>query len=157
SSSKMRVLRPEVTELNEKHKDDPMKKQQAMMALYRQTGVNPLSGCIPMLIQMPILFAMYRFFPASIELRQESFLWADDLSTYDSIMDLPFHSPFYGDHVSLFTLLMAVSIVFYTKMNSQMGGGMGGSMEGPMAAQMKIMMYLMPIMMLFFFNSYSSG
>ena len=157
SSSKMRVLRPEVNELNEKYKDDPMKKQQAMMALYRQTGVNPLSGCIPMLIQMPILFAMYRFFPASIELRQEAFLWADDLSTYDSILDLPFHIPFYGSHVSLFTLLMAVSIVFYTKMNSQMSGGMGGSMEGPMAAQMKVMMYVMPVMMLFFFNSYSAG
>lgn len=157
SSSKMRVLRPEVNELNEKYKDDPMKKQQAMMALYRQTGVNPLSGCIPLLIQMPILFAMYRFFPASIELRQESFLWADDLSTYDSILELPYHIPFYGDHVSLFTLFMAVSIIFYSKMNSQMGGGMGGSMEGPMAAQMKVMMYVMPVMMLFFFNSYSAG
>ena len=156
SSSKMRVLKPEVNELNEKYKDDPMKKQQAMMALYKQTGVNPLSGCIPMLIQMPILFAMYRFFPASIELRQESFLWADDLSTYDSIMELPFHIPFYGAHVSLFTLLMAVSIIFYSRMNSQMGG-MGGAADGPMAAQMKVMMYIMPVMMLFFFNSYSAG
>lgn len=156
SSSKMRVLKPEVSELNEKFKDDPMKKQQAMMALYRQTGVNPLSGCIPMLIQMPILFAMYQFFPASIELRQESFLWAEDLSTYDSILDLSFHIPFYGSHVSLFTLLMALSMVFYTRMNSQMGG-MGSASDGPMAAQMKIMMYVMPIMMLFFFNSYSAG
>lgn len=155
SSSKMRVLKPEIAELNEKYKDDAMKKQQAMMALYKQTGVNPLSGCIPMLIQMPILFAMFRFFPASIELRQQSFLWADDLSTYDSILDLGFSIPFYGDHVSLFTLLMAVSIMFYTKMNSQMG--MGGATEGPMAAQMKVMMYIMPFMMLFFFNSYSAG
>lgn len=158
SGAKMRVLKPEIKEINDKYKDDAMKKQQSMMALYRQTGVNPLSGCIPLLIQMPILFAMFRFFPASIELRQESFLWADDLSTYDSIYDFPagFSIPFYGDHVSLFTLLMAVSIMLYTKLNSQMGMG-GGATEGPMAAQMKIMTYLMPIMMLFFFNSYSSG
>lgn len=157
SGAKMRVLKPEITEINEKYKDDAVKKQQSMMALYKQTGVNPLSGCVPMLIQMPILFAMFRFFPASIELRQESFLWADDLSTYDSIYDFPagFSIPFYGDHVSLFTLLMAVSIMLYTKLNSQMS--MGAATEGPMAAQMKIMMYLMPVMMLFFFNSYSSG
>ena len=157
SGAKMRVLKPEISEINEKYKDDAMKKQQSMMALYKQTGVNPLSGCVPMLIQMPILFAMFRFFPASIELRQESFLWADDLSTYDSIYDFPagFSIPFYGDHVSLFTLLMAVSIMFYTKLNSQMS--MGAATEGPMAGQMKIMMYLMPVMMLFFFNSYSSG
>jgi len=157
SGAKMRVLKPEITEINEKYKDDAMKKQQATMALYRQTGVNPLSGCIPLLIQMPILFAMFRFFPASIELRQESFLWADDLSTYDSIYDFPagFSIPFYGDHISLFTLLMAASIMVYTKFNSQMS--MGAATEGPMAAQMKIMMYLMPVMMLFFFNSYSAG
>lgn len=157
SGAKMRVLKPEISELGEKHKDDPLKKQQATMALYRQTGVNPLSGCIPLLIQMPILFAMFRFFPSSIELRQESFLWADDLSTYDSIYDFPggFSIPFYGDHISLFTLLMAASIMLYTKMNSQMS--MGAAADGPMAAQMKIMTYLMPVMMLFFFNSYSSG
>ncbi|MFB1023581.1 MAG: membrane protein insertase YidC [Vicingaceae bacterium] len=157
SGAKMRVLKPEISEINDKHKDDAMKKQQATMALYRQTGVNPLSGCIPLLIQMPILFAMFRFFPASIELRQESFLWADDLSTYDSIYTFPagFDIPFYGDHVSLFTILMAISIAFYTKMNSQMS--MGAMAEGPMAAQMKIMTYMMPVMMLFFFNNYSSG
>src|SRR5690554_890910 len=157
SGAKMRVLKPEITAINEKHKDDAMKKQQEMMSLYRQTGVNPLSGCIPMLIQMPILIAMFRFFPASIELRQESFLWAEDLSTYDSIYNFPegFSIPFYGDHVSLFTLLMALSMVFYTRLNSLMS--MGGAAEGPMAAQMKIMMYIMPIMMLFFFNNYSSG
>ena len=157
SGAKMRVLKPEISEINEKHKDDAMKKQQTTMALYRQTGVNPLSGCIPLLIQMPILFAMFRFFPASIELRQESFLWADDLSTYDSIYTFPagFDIPFYGDHVSLFTILMAISIAFYTKMNSQMS--MGAMAEGPMAAQMKIMTYMMPVMMLFFFNNYSSG
>ena len=157
SGAKMRVLKPEINEINEKYKDDAMKKQQSMMALYKQTGVNPLSGCIPLLIQMPILFAMFRFFPASIELRQESFLWADDLSTYDSIFDFPdgFSIPFYGDHISLFTLLMAISIMFYTKLNSSMT--MGAAAEGPMAAQMKIMTYMMPVMMLFFFNSYSSG
>ena len=157
SGAKMRVLKPEINDINEKHKDDAMKKQQAMMSLYKQTGVNPLAGCIPMLIQMPILFAMFRFFPASIELRQESFLWADDLSTYDSIYDFPagFDIPFYGDHISLFTILMAISIAFYTKMNSQMTSG--GMAEGPMAAQMKMMTYLMPVMMLFFFNNYAAG
>lgn len=157
SGAKMRVLKPEINEINEKHKDDAMKKQQAMMALYRQTGVNPLSGCIPLLIQMPILIAMFRFFPASIQLRQESFLWADDLSTYDSIYAFPdgFSIPFYGDHISLFTILMAISIALYTKLNSSMSAGM--ATEGPMAAQMKIMMYVMPIMMLFFFNNYSAG
>lgn len=157
SGAKMRVLKPEINDINEKYKDDAMKKQQAMMTLYRQTGVNPLSGCIPLLIQMPILIAMFRFFPASIELRQESFLWADDLSTYDSIYNFPdgFSIPFYGDHVSLFTLLMAVSIMLYTRINSSMS--MTATQEGPMAQQMKIMMYIMPVMMLFFFNSYSSG
>ncbi len=155
SGAKMRVLKPEIAEINAKHGDDAMKKQQATMALYRQTGVNPLAGCIPMLIQMPILIAMFKFFPASIELRQEGFLWATDLSTYDSILDLGFSIPFYGDHVSLFTILMAISLAFYTKFNSQMG--MGATAEGPMAAQMKIMMYLMPVMMLFFFNSYPAG
>ncbi len=157
SGAKMRVLKPEINELNEKYKDDAMKKQQAMMSLYKQTGVNPLSGCIPMLIQMPILIAMFRFFPSSIELRQESFLWADDLSSYDSIYNFPegFSIPFYGDHVSLFTLLMAISLMFYTRMNSSMS--MGAATEGAMASQMKIMTYMMPVMMLFFFNSYSSG
>lgn len=156
SGAKMRVLKPEIDVINEKHKDDAVKKQQEMMDLYRKTGVNPLSGCIPMLIQMPILIAMFRFFPASIELRQESFLWAEDLSTYDSIYTFPagFSIPFYGDHISLFTVLMAISMVFYTRMNSQMGMG---AAQGPMAGQMKTMMYLMPIMMLFFFNNYASG
>lgn len=159
SSAKMKVLKPEIAEISAKHKDDPMKKQQATMALYRSAGVNPLAGCVPMLIQMPILFAMFRFFPASIELRQQSFLWADDLSTYDSIATLPFHIPMYGDHISLFTLLMAISMVFYTRINSgQMGMDAGGGASSEMmATQMKIMMYLMPIMMLVFFNSYSSG
>lgn len=155
SSAKMRVLKPEITALTEKFKNDSVKKQQATMALYRQTGVNPLAGCIPMLIQMPILFALFRFFPATFDLRQKSFLWAEDLSTYDSIYQLPFDIPFYGDHISLFTLLMAISMIFYTKANSQMTAGAG--MEGAMASQMKIMTYMMPVMMLFFFNSYAAG
>ncbi|HNS13079.1 MAG TPA: membrane protein insertase YidC [Bacteroidia bacterium] len=149
SQAKMKVLQPEMTEINEKFKDDAMKKQQEIMGLYKKAGVNPLGGCIPGLLQMPILIAMFRFFPASIELRQESFLWATDLSTYDNILDLPFKIPFYGAHVSLFTLLMTVSTIIYTKVNMQMT-----TATNP---QMKWMMYLMPIFFLGFFNNYSSG
>ncbi len=153
STAKMRVLKPEIDEINEKFegKDDPMAKQQAVMALYSKAGVNPLGGCLPLLFQMPILIAMFRFFPASIELRQQSFLWADDLSSYDSIFNLPFEIPFYGDHVSLFTLLMTVSTIFYTRLNMNMQAG------NPQMEQMKWMMYLMPIMMLGWFNNYASG
>lgn len=150
SQAKMKVLKPEIDKINEKFKGkDPMKAQQETMGLYKKTGVNPLGGCIPMLLQMPILFALFRFFPASIELRQKSFLWADDLSSYDSVLSLPFEIPFYGDHVSLFTLLMTISTLLYTRMNSQM--------SGPQMAQMKWMMYLMPIMFLGFFNNYAAG
>lgn len=153
SSAKMRLLKPEVDEITAKFpkKEDAMKKQQATMALYKKAGVNPMSGCVPMLLQFPILLAMFRFFPASIELRQEAFLWADDLSSYDSIYNLPFNIPFYGDHVSLFTLLMTISTIIYTKINNDMMST-GNQMPG-----MKTMMYLMPIMFLGFFNSYSSG
>ncbi|MDC0201977.1 membrane protein insertase YidC [Flavobacteriales bacterium] len=150
SQAKMKVLKPEIDKINEKHKaKDPMKAQQETMGLYRKAGVNPLGGCLPMLVQFPILIAMFRFFPASIELRQKSFLWADDLSSYDSIMSLPWDIPFYGDHVSLFTLMMTVSTLIYTHMNSQMTSN---QMPG-----MKWMMYLMPIMFLGFFNSYASS
>ena len=150
SQAKMKVLKPEIDKITEKHKKkDPMKSQQETMALYRKAGVNPMGGCLPMLFQFPILIAMFRFFPASIELRQKSFLWADDLSSYDSIMTLPWDIPFYGDHVSLFTLLMTISTIMYTKMNSQ---SMGGQME-----QMKWIMYLMPIMFLGFFNNYAAA
>jgi YidC/Oxa1 family membrane protein insertase len=153
--AKMRVLKPEIDEINEQHKDgDAMKKQQALMALYNKAGVNPLGGCIPQLLQFPILIAMFRFFPASIELRQESFLWADDLSSYDSIFTLPFTIPFYGDHVSLFTILMAISTYLYTKMNNSMTPNSGNDM---MRQQMMIIQYVMPFMLLFFFNSYSAG
>jgi YidC/Oxa1 family membrane protein insertase len=154
SSAKMRVLKPQIDELNKKFEKekDPMKKQQATMGLYRKSGVNPMAGCLPMVVQMPILYAMFRFFPASIELRQQPFLWADDLSSYDSIATLPFSIPFYGDHVSLFTLLMAISTIFYTSMNSnQMPTGQPGM------PNMKTMMYIFPVMMLFFFNSFASG
>lgn len=154
SSAKMKVLKPEIEELNKKFegKDDPMAKQQATMALYSKAGVNPMGGCLPMLLQMPILIAMFRFFPASIELRQESFLWADDLSSYDSIFSLPFEIPFYGDHVSLFTILMAISTGIYSIKNMNMTAGSNPQME-----QMKWMMYLMPVMMLVWFNNYASG
>jgi YidC/Oxa1 family membrane protein insertase len=154
SSARMRVLKPEVEELSKKFpkQEDAMKKQQATMALYKKAGVNPMAGCLPMLLQMPILIAMFRFFPSSIELRQQSFLWAHDLSSYDSILSLPFEIPFYGDHVSLFTLLMTISTIIYTKINNDMMGSANTQMPG-----MKTMMYLMPIMFLGFFNSYASG
>jgi YidC/Oxa1 family membrane protein insertase len=153
SSAKMRVLKPEVEEIGKKFpkKEDAMKKQQATMALYKSAGASPMAGCVPMLLQFPILLAMFRFFPASIELRQQSFLWAHDLSSYDSILDLGFEIPFYGDHVSLFTLLMTASTIIYTRMNNQM---MSGTAQMP---GMKLMMYLMPIMFLGIFNNYSSG
>lgn len=153
SSAKMKLLKPEIDEIGSKFpkKEDAMKKQQAVMSLYKKAGVNPMAGCVPMLLQFPILLAMFRFFPASIELRQQAFLWADDLSSYDSVLDLPFTIPFYGDHVSLFTLLMTISTIIYTKMNNDMMST-GNQMPG-----MKTMMYMMPIMFLGFFNSYSSG
>jgi len=153
SSAKMKVLKPEVDEAtkNFTKKEDAMKKQQISMDIYRKAGVNPMAGCIPMLLQMPILFAMFRFFPASIELRQQSFLWAHDLSSYDSIWNLPFNIPFYGDHVSLFTLLMTITTIIYTKISNDMQG-QTNQMPG-----MKVMMYIMPIMFLGIFNNFSSG
>lgn len=156
SSAKMRVLKPEIDAINEKYpkQEDAMKKQQAIMDLYKKAGASPTSGCLPMLLQMPILFAIFRFFPSSIELRQQSFLWADDLSTYDSILDLPFNIPFYGDHVSLFTLLMTVSTLLYTYINNKQMQQAQGNQAMP---GMKLMMYLMPIMFLGIFNSYSAG
>ena len=155
SMAKMRLVKPQIDELAKKYpkQEDAMKKQQATMELYKKAGINPMGGCIPMLIQMPILIAMFRFFPASIELREQPFLWADDLSSYDSIVNLPFSIPFYGDHVSLFALLMAVSLFGYSWFNYQQTAS-----SQPQMAGMKFMMvYMMPIMMLFWFNSYSSG
>uniref|UniRef100_UPI003FF10E05 membrane protein insertase YidC n=1 Tax=Alistipes shahii TaxID=328814 RepID=UPI003FF10E05 len=155
SMAKMRLVKPQIDELAKKYPkpEDAMKKQQATMELYKKAGINPMGGCIPMLIQMPILIAMFRFFPASIELREQPFLWADDLSSYDSIVNLPFSIPFYGDHVSLFALLMAVSLFGYSWFNYQQTA----SSQLQMAGMKFMMVYMMPIMMLFWFNSYSSG
>ncbi len=155
SMAKMRIIKPQVDELNKKYpkQEDAMKRQQATMELYKKMGINPMGGCIPMLIQFPILIAMFRFFPASIELRDQPFLWADDLSSFDSIVNLPFSIPFYGDHVSLFALLMALSTFAYSYYNYQQTAS-----SQPQMAGMKFMMvYLMPLMLLFWFNSYSSG
>ena len=154
SSAKMSALKPEIDKINEKYpkEEDMMKKQQATMELYKRAGVSPMGGCLPMLLQFPILWAMFRFFPASIELRQKSFLWADDLSAYDSVLDFGFNIPLFGDHLSLFALLMAVSMFLYSKMtSSQMS-------NDPQMAPMKFMsVWLMPIMMLFICNNLSSG
>lgn len=152
STAKMRVLKPELEALKEKYPDD-MKRNQATMNLYKKAGISPMGGCIPMLIQMPVLIAMFRFFPASIELRGQSFLWSDDLSSYDSVLDLPFNIPFYGDHVSLFTLLMAISLFAFSYVNYQQTAS-----TQPQMAGMKFMtVYMMPAMMLFWFNDYASG
>lgn len=150
SMAKMRVLKPQIDAINEKY-DDQMKRQQETMNLYRQTGVSPLGGCIPVLFQMPILFALFHFFPASIELRQQSFLWANDLSTYDSILDLGFNIPFYGDHVSLFTLLMTATTILQMKMSNSM------SSSSAQMPQMKYMMYLMPVVFLGVMNNYAAA
>jgi YidC/Oxa1 family membrane protein insertase len=151
STAKMQVLKPMVDELSKKFpkKDDAMKKQQATMDLYKRAGVSPMGGCLPMLLQMPILFAMFRFFPVSIELRQQHFLWATDLSTYDSILNLPFNIPMYGNHVSLFTILMTVSSLLTMKMT--------GSQPGQDQPGMKMMTYMMPVMFMLIMNNLSSG
>ena len=153
STGMMSALKPEIDKLNEKYpkQEDAMKKQQAMMDLYKRAGVSPMGGCLPVLLQMPLLIAMFRFFPASIELRHESFLWVDDLSTYDAILNLPFSIPWYGDHVSLFCLLMTIVNIVYIKMSGQANAG-GQQMPG-----MKMMMYMMPVMMLFWFNDYAAA
>ncbi|MFK7755331.1 MAG: membrane protein insertase YidC [Flavobacteriales bacterium] len=154
NSAKMKVLKPEIDEINKKFEGkNAMEKQQATMALYKQTGVNPMAGCLPALLQMPILYAMFRFFPANIDLRQKSFLWADDLGSYDAIVNLPFEIPFYGAHVSGFTVLMAISMFFYTRMSS---GNMPQSTQ-PGMPNMKIIMNVFPVMMLFFFNKFAAG
>ncbi len=153
STAKMKVLQPEIQKINEKYpkQDQAMQKQQATMQLYRRAGINPMMGCFPMLLQFPILVAMFRFFPSSVELRQQSFLWADDLSTYDSILDLPFNIPFYGNHVSLFCLLMTIAQLIYTKMT------MSQQTQNNAMPGMKFMMYGMPIFMLFILNNFSAA
>lgn len=154
SQAKMKVLKPEITEINEKYKDNAMKKQQETMKLYNKAGVSPMSGCVPALLQLPIFYALFMFFPTSFSLRQKSFLWAEDLSSYDSIFTLPFTIPFYGDHVSLFPILASVAIFIYMMMTT------GQSMQmqqQPGMPNMKFIMYLSPVIMLVFFNNYASG
>jgi len=151
SQSKMGALKPQMAKLKEKYKDDQQKVQMETMKIYREYGVNPAGGCFPMVLQMPIWFALYRFFPASIEFRQASFLWANDLSSYDVFFQLPFTVPFLGDHISLFTFLWAISMLIYTYYNSKI---MDMSSINPM---MKYMQYMMPLMFIFFFNNFASG
>ena len=153
SQIKMKVLRPEIEELNKKYKDNAIKRQQETMSLYNRAGANPMAGCIPALLQLPVFYALFTFFPVAFELRKKSFLWADDLSSYDSILDLGFNIPFYGDHVSLFPILASIAIFFYTQMTT----GQQTMPQQPGMPNMKIIMYLMPLMMLFFFNNYASG
>lgn len=159
SQAKMKVLRPEIMEIGEKFKKDPMKKQQETMSLYNKAGVNPMAGCIPALIQIPFMYASFQFFPSAIELRQKGFLWADDLSSFDEIVKLPFHIPVYGDHISLFPILASIAIFFYMKMTSGDQAMAQPPQDGmpDMGKIMKIMIYLSPIMMLLFFNNYGSG
>ncbi len=160
SQAKMKILKPELNEINAKFKDNAMKRQQEMMSLYRKAGANPMSGCLPGLLQIPVFYALFMFFPSAFDLRQKSFLWADDLSAYDSIIDFGFYIPLYGDHVSLFPILAAISIFFYMKMTT---GQQMASQPKPqdgmpdMAKMMKYMIYFAPIMMMVFFNNYSSG
>jgi YidC/Oxa1 family membrane protein insertase len=152
SQAKMRVLKPEITEINEKFKDNAMKRQQETMALYNKAGVSPMSGCVPAVLQLPIFYALFMFFPTSFSLRQKSFLWAEDLSSYDTVAQLPFSIPFYGDHISLFPILASIAIFFYMLMTT------GQQMQTqPGMPNMKFIMYLSPVMMLFFFNNYASG
>ncbi|MDG1823384.1 MAG: membrane protein insertase YidC [Flavobacteriaceae bacterium] len=153
SQAKMKVLRPEINALNDKYGNDRAKKQQETMKLYSKAGANPMAGCVPSLLQLPVFLGLFYFFPVAFSLRGKSFLWAEDLSSYDAILDLPFSIPFYGDHVSLFPLLASIAIFVYSKMT--MGQQMQPSQPG--MPNMKFMVYLMPVMMLFFFNNYASG
>ena len=153
SQIKMKVLRPEIEELNNKYKDNAVKRQQETMSLYNRAGANPMAGCIPALLQLPVFYALFTFFPIAFELRKKSFLWADDLSSYDSVLELGFYIPFYGDHVSLFPILASIAIFFYTQMTT----GQQTMPQQPGMPNMKVVMYLMPLMMLFFFNNYASG
>ena len=153
SQIKMKLLRPDIEVINGKFKDDAVKRQQETMSLYSRAGANPMSGCIPALIQLPVFYALFSFFPVAFVLRDKSFLWADDLSSYDSVLELGFNIPFYGDHVSLFPILASIAIFFYTQMTT----GQQTMPQQPGMPNMKIIMYLMPLMMLFFFNNYASG
>jgi YidC/Oxa1 family membrane protein insertase len=153
SQAKMKILRPEINEINEKYKDNAVKKQQETMKLQSKAGASPLSGCLPALMQIPVFYALFQFFPSAFELRQKGFLWADDLSSYDTIAQLPFNIPFYGDHVSLFPILASIAIFIYMMMTT----GQTMQTQQPGMPNMKFIMYLSPLMMLFFFNNYASG
>jgi YidC/Oxa1 family membrane protein insertase len=159
SQAKMKVLRPEIAELNEKYKNDSMKKQQETMKLYNSAGVNPMAGCLPAVMQIPVFYALFQFFPSYFDLRQQSFLWANDLSSYDSVLKLPFNIPFYGNHVSLFPILASLAIFFYMKMTSGDQSMSAPQQEGmpDMSKIMKVMIYISPVMMLIFFNSNPAG
>ncbi|WP_424494533.1 membrane protein insertase YidC [Salinimicrobium sp. GXAS 041] len=154
SQAKMKVLRPEINELNEKYKDNPMKKQQETMKLQSKAGASPMAGCIPALMQLPVFYALFQFFPSAFDLRQKGFLWAEDLSSYDKIADLPFNIPFYGDHISLFPILASIAIFIYMMMTT---GQTMQNAQQPGMPNMKFLMYLSPIFMLFFFNNFASG
>jgi YidC/Oxa1 family membrane protein insertase len=159
SQAKLKIIKPELDAIREKHKDNKLKIQQETMALQSKAGASPLSGCLPALIQLPVFYALFQFFPSAFDIRQKSFLWADDLSSYDTIANLPFKIPFYGDHVSLFPILASIAIFFYMKMTTGQQMASQPTQEGmpDMAQMMKVMIYLSPIMMLFFFNNYASG
>src|SRR5210317_647632 len=159
SQIKMKVLRPDVEAITAKFKDDAVKRQQETMSLYSKAGVNPMSGCIPALIQLPVFYALFSFFPVAFVLRDKAFLWADDLSSYDSILDLGFNIPFYGDHVSLFPILASLAIFFYMKLTTGQQMASQPTQEGmpDMGKMMKYMIYFSPLLMLFFFNNYASG
>ena len=159
SQAKMKVIRPEITELNEKYKKDPMKKQQETMKLYTKAGVNPMAGCLPAVMQIPVFYALFQFFPSFFDFRQQSFLWASDLSSYDAVVHLPFYVPFYGNHISLFPILASVAIFFYMRMTTGDQSMAAPPQEGmpDMSKIMKIMIYISPVMMLIFFNNYASG
>lgn len=159
SQAKLKIIKPELDAIREKYKDNKLKVQQETMALQSKAGASPLSGCLPALIQLPVFYALFQFFPSAFDIRQKSFLWADDLSSYDTIANLPFKIPFYGDHVSLFPILASIAIFFYMRMTTGQQMASQPTQEGmpDMAKMMKIMIYLSPIMMLFFFNNYASG
>lgn len=159
STAKMKVLRPDIAELGEKYKKDPMKKQQETMKLYNKAGVNPMAGCIPALLQMPVFYALFQFFPSAISLRQQSFLWANDLSSFDAVVKLPFYIPMYGNHISLFPILASIAIFFYMRMTTGDQQVSAPQQEGmpDMGKIMKVMIYISPLMMLIFFNNYASG
>lgn len=154
SQAKMKVLKPEIEEISKKYEDNAMKKQQETMKLYNKAGASPMAGCIPGILQIPVFYALFTFFPSAFDLRQKSFLWADDLSSYDKVLDLPFKIPFYGDHVSLFPILAALAIFFYMRMTT--GQNMPQQTQ-PGMPNMKFLLYMSPLFMLIFFNNYASG